>query len=164
MAGLAYVPIEQVKASKVNAPKQIDKPDYADKGVSYTGYSKTLQTGNNYTLNFQQPADINFVFTAAGGETTASLVRTNKNSYDFYCQDLILSGNFGLALSTDYLEIADNLISRFVIFIPNLNSWCLVFHFEVPIKFTKGQDIKINFGTNRSAGDKLYANFYGWEE
>lgn len=167
-SNLAYVPIEQVKASKVTAPKQIDKPDYADVGVAYTGYSKKLQSGQDYILNYQEQVDISTTgVSTAGGEDWFVMHRANEATKDFYCTDIIFSNcwNVVLFVYPSTIEICDDATVRVRLMEDRNNevqNWVL--HFEVPIKFSKGKGIYTHFTVPRTISDRFDLNLYGWEE
>ncbi len=161
-----YKPADNTNKIDFGAPKEIDKPEYDDVGVSFKGYSKTPSGNKEYILNPQEPADINFRVDFVGAETGTNLNRNNINAKDFYCNKIILSGHssFGLWTNTQQITISDGTIIRLRIAEPNSNlPYFFEYTFINPIKFSKGNTILLSFRA-RQAGDAFNVNFFGWEE
>ena len=134
MADVVYKPVSIPDQADINAPKEIDKPEYDDAGVSYKTYSKVALGGSQYKLNPQQPFDANFLSTAVGGETQFNYSLGSDTSKTYYITDLFLSvwpnsvNNIRFADAagrTFYYQINDN----FTIPVTTM-------HFTVPIKLS----------------------------
>ena len=165
MQDVVYKPQTLDEVSINDAPKEIDNPDYPDVGVAYGGYSKFPRGNKEYELRTQSPADVNFQLSYAGGETSSGLSRGNKDSKDFYCQDIIITSVKAAAITgTDLFYITDGGSIKLILSEVRLEgAQPAVLHFTTPIKFTKGNSIGLNFSA-RGAGAVLCINFYGWEE
>lgn len=165
---IVYKPVSLDPISNINAPKEIDKPDYPDKGIAYAGYSKTLLSGNNYQLNPQIPADININWTFVGGELAFDLNRVNQETKDFYCTKVHITyknNGSAVALNDDIRIRAGSSGYIFLVFAENSAAyWELDLEFNVPIFVPKGSGLRFSFTRARAANEFLCANFYGWEE
>jgi len=165
---VVYTPVSLDPISNINAPKEIDKPDYPDKGISYAGYSKTLISGNQYQLNPQEQKDFTFSNRWNAGDKTANCERESRYTKDFYCTKIILCelNTAALWASTSKISICDGNSIRVMIIEPNQSGipWNLSIDFDIPLKFTKGNTIKLIHSVGRAAGDEWVLNLYGWEE
>jgi len=164
---VVYKPADNTSNIDFSAPKEIDKPEYDDKGVSYKGYSKTPIGNKEYILNPQEPADLTFTAVFAGAEKNLNCIRTNKYLKDFYCNKIILVTKhaFGLWNTNMTITIADGDLIRLRMFEATDNLvYTYIFDFETPLKFSKGNDIVLNYGRARAGGDIYALNLYGWEE
>lgn len=164
---VAFKPFVESKPSQINAPTKIDVPDYPDcGGIEYANYCKRLISGNDYRLIPQDKVDINYIISATAGQNTFSLVRPNSDTKDFYCQRIVMSCQkaSGVGGINVYFTICDDTKVRLVNRENTTSAYDYQFEFPVPIKFSKGNTIKVIFTVNRNANDKLYINFYGWEE
>lgn len=168
MDELAYKPISIDNVTNINAPKEIDKPDYPDKGVEYAGFSKTLLGGNDFQLNPQIEADINFFVTWLFGETGNDLNRVNQVTKDFYLKRLYFNHHNNGAVTGSVCSITFKSGSGGTIFL-SLQENPATFatydiEFPVPIKIEKGSPVHIEFSRARVANESSGINLYGWEE
>lgn len=163
-----YKPATQANDVIINAPKEIDKPEYPDKGINYAGFSKTLLSGNNYQLNPQIPADININYSFVGAELAFDLNRVNQESKDFYCTKVHLTyknNGSAVAINDDIRIRAGSNGYIFLVFAENPAAyWELDIKFTIPIFIPKGSGLRFSFTRARAANEFLCANFYGWEE
>lgn len=165
---VVYTPVSLDSISNINAPKEIDKPDYPDKGIAYAGYSKTLISGNQFQLNPQIQADLNFNWTFAAGDTATAVTRINQDTKDFYCTDIFINyKNNGAVVGISnlmYIRFASAGQVYFVGCEPTAAYWELSLHFDTPIKIPKGDRIYFTYDRARIAGEVICGNMYGWEE
>jgi hypothetical protein len=163
MTELAYKPFEKVKKSDV---QEISIPPYEDKGIKYQGYSKTLKNGNTYQLNYQEPIDINTEgVSTAGGEDYFLYTRPNQATKDFYCTDIVFINSWNTHAYPSKVEIMDQTTARVRLYEDfSKKHEVFVLHFEVPIKFSKGNGIYTHFTVGRTITDRFSLNMYGWEE
>ncbi len=163
-----YKPATQADDVIINAPKEIDKPEYPDKGVSYAGFSKTLLSGSNYQLNPQIQADINIGWSFAGGELAFDLNRVNQETKDFYCSKVHITyknNGSAVALNDTIMLRAGQSGYIFLVIAENpATYWELDLEFTIPILIQKGNGMRFSFTRARAANEFLSANFYGWEE
>lgn len=165
---VVYKTPSEVKEAIINAPKEIDKPDYPDRGISYAGFSKTLRSGNNYELNPQTQEDLNFNWTFGAGDTATAVTRINQDTKDFYCTDIFINYKNNAAV----VAVGDLMYIRFgaagkIYFVGNEPSdpyWDMAIHLTAPIKIPKGDRIYFTYTRARIAGEVICGNMYGWEE
>lgn len=162
---VAYVPIAPAPNEQVKAPEKIEEPQYPDKGVSYGGYSKTLFTGNQYRLDKQDAAYNGGAAVFAGGEAGATISHPGGGTKNFYCTNLVfMTQKAGVIANVDNITIRDGSLNKMILKELVINNTLLNFHFTVPLLFTKGNSLVINYTNARAAGDIVAINFYGWVE
>lgn len=168
MADVVYKPISLDTTSIIDTPKEIDKPDYPDRGVSYAGYSKTPRSGNSYELNPQIEADINFNYSFNGIETNLDLNRVNQDTKDFYCKHIFITyKNNGSAVAVnDIINLTAGIGgTNFLTFNEDPAAyWILDLELDTPLLFPKGKTITLNFSRVRALNENISVNYYGWEE
>lgn len=161
MADVVYKPVSLPDQADINAPKEIDKPEYEDVGVAYKNYSKTALGGGQYKLNPQQPFDANFLTTYVGGETGSNYTLGTDTSKTYYLTDLFLSvwpnsvNNIRFSDASGrifYYQINDN----FTIPVTTM-------HFTIPIKLSSNV-VTMTLSAAAAASDAYAVNFYGWTE
>lgn len=159
---IAYKAISKVSNADFNAPKEIDKPEYDDKGVSYKTYSKTAKGSKEYLLNPQTPFDANFITTCVGGETAFNYTLGADTTKTYYLTNLVISvwpnsvNNITFTEQstgrTIYTQINDN----FTIPVTSLT-------FVVPIPI-RSNIVRMTLSAAAAASDTYAINFYGWSE
>ena len=157
-----YKPASDTSNIDFIAPKEIDKPEYDDKGVSYKTYSKTAAGAKEYILNPQTPFDANFLTTCVGGETSFNYQLGNDTTKTYYITNLVISvwpnnvNNIAFAESGSgkifYRQINDN----FTIPVTSIT-------FVVPIALNSNV-ITMTLSAAAVASDSYAVNFYGWSE
>lgn len=152
----------------IEAPKEIDKPNYPDKGISYAGFSKSLYSGNEFKLNPQIEADINFFVTWLFGETNLDLNRVNQSTKDFYLKRLYFNHHNNGAVTGSVCSITFKAGAGGTTFLSMQENPATFatydIEFPIPIKIPVGLPINISFSRARAANESSGINFYGWEE
>jgi hypothetical protein len=152
----------------LSSSNKTDVSSYDDKGVSFKGYSKSLINADNYRLDKQEEADINFYYMSLFNDTSVELQRVNQLNKDFYCTDLIINcDNNGSVIGTgNKIDLLDgvNGVTRLTLQEDRNRYWFIQIHFTVPILFKKGNSIYLLFSRAKAANEALGINFYGWEE
>jgi hypothetical protein len=164
--GVAYVPLSS-SIQTPSAPTKIDTPDYPDAGTAYAGYSKTLISGNQYKLNPQNEDDRTHLITFAGGETSHNLTNPLLGSKDYYVRKILIYWRSnGLIIPEPYLTISDGTMVRLVVVLEKQagNSYVYDIDLPIPLKFSKDNYIRFTYSIGLQAGDRLIANFFGWNE
>lgn len=158
---VVYKPVSLPDQADINAPKEIDKPEYDDAGVSYKTYSKIALGGSQYKLNPQQPFDANFLSVAAGGETYFGYNLGSDTSKTYYITDLFLSVWPNSVNNVRFEDVSGRVFYRQVN--DNFTIPVTTMHFTVPIKIT-GSAVYMRLSAAAAASDTYAVNFYGWTE
>jgi len=179
---LVYTPISKVEPEQVQTPKQIDKPDYDDVGVSFKGYSKSLYSGNDFRLNPQRSYYLlghsDGTFNLAAGDfvditiNALGTVKIESPIADFTKEKAYITSMCLRVVATTtntrlILRVYDGVVAAatipFILNYPTDNLQEVIF--TPPLKFTKGIHVVIK---NESAVpcvvDAASVNFYGWLE
>lgn len=163
-----YKPYSKADGVIIDALKEIDKPNYPDRGVSYANFSKTQRGNNDYELNPQIPADINYFYTFIFGEKSITLNRVNQETKDFYCTKVHLNYHNNAAVIGSVVSWLLRAGSGGQILLSLQENpaqyWELDLEFTIPLKFPKGTPIYLEFSRARGANESMGLNFYGWEE
>jgi len=162
---IVYVPAIKTTEKVINAPTNIDKPDYPDIGVAYAGYSKTLLSGNQYRLNPQAPYDQTNIINYLGASTLTTITNLTGGK-DLYCTKIIMYlFRVGGGIGGSYVNIGDGTVVRVsVMENPAVATEGFILDFPTPIKFSKDNNFLVAYSTARAAGDRLLINFIGWIE
>lgn len=170
MEELAYKPQSLDTTSIIEAPKEIDKPDYPDVGVKFAGYSKIPRGGKDFELKPQIRADINYNYTFLFGDNSIDLNRANGTAKDFYCTDIYFNyhNNGRVVGSVSWITLRAGAGGPILLQMqepPGVGSyWDVNLHFDVPLFFPKGTTLYLEFSVNRIANEAMGINYYGWEE
>lgn len=134
-------------------------PPYPDAGVSFAGFSKTLN-GTTYKLNKQNAVVCNVQLLSIDSSKILLNVPRGKA---FYMTDLIIerfdNGITDLYLTDGPLAAVAGVFMDFEVFGPSSNAPRGVFHFSVPIKFVIAPTLTIGL-----SGSQIYFNAVGWLE
>jgi len=162
MADVVYKPSSLPNQADINAPKEIDKPEYDDIGVSFKGYSKTPMGNKEYRLNPQTPFDANFLTTAAGGETSFNYSLSSDTTKKYFITDMFISA---WPNSVNNIRFSDYSSGKIFLYKINDNFYIVptYIHFSVPIQINSNVVI-MTLSAAAAASDAYAINFYGWSE
>jgi hypothetical protein len=167
---VVYKPVSLDPVTNINAPKEIDKPDYPDKGIAYAGYSKTNLGNSQYRLNPQNTFRSTGTKMFIGGELTSDVSFNNEKT--IYIKKITFSYHRAAAHAFGspwiILEVLENGSAGediLVLLEPQpAGRHYFDYDFEIPIKIPINGGIRFYFSLARAASEYLYFNFYGWEE
>jgi len=162
MVEVVYKP-QSLAGTQSNAPKEIDKPEYDDVGVSFKGYSKTPLGNKEYRLNTQTPFDANFRTVAVGGETQFNYSLSQNTTSKHFITDIFFTC---WPNSVNRVYLSDPSTGRIFFYVLNQNlafiqSYSM--HFSIPIQITNNQ-VRLVLSAAAAASDEYVINFYGWSE
>lgn len=158
--GVAYNPTS--KDIPVNAPQKIDEPSYPDAGTAYAGYSKTLQTGNQFRLNPQTTFDYNLNWTPGAGVTSGWTYLTSAQDKTHYVTSIVITPWPNSVNSIEFREYQTG--RRFYVQInDNFTIAPTAINFGIPIKIQNGA-IQFVLSAAAVASDQYAVNIYGWYE
>ena len=160
MGDVVYKPVSLPDQADINAPKEIDKPEYDDVGVSYKNYSKVPLGNNQYKLNPQQPFDSNHMTTFAGGETGVNYTLGSATDKTYFITDMYISA---WPNSVNNLRFADSSRVFYYQINDNFTIPVVAVHFTIPIKLSSNI-VTMTLSAAAVASDAYAVNFYGWYE
>lgn len=162
-----YKPAADTSKIDFGAPKEIDKPEYDDRGVSFKGYSKTPSGNKEYILNPQEPFIVSEETIKVAGNPYL-IMPLPDNTKDAYITKICfsitrLAATAGVSSVVYFVDGNGKAILKVQEPQTAVGTMSFDFNFQIPLKIQKGNTPFFSIpwiGT----GNYFSGNIYGWQE